>query len=76
MTPDLETATVDEIMDELARRFPAVVLTYHAPEKNSNDACGVFMQSRGWKTTCIGLVDVHKAQLLVEIMNTDGEDPE
>jgi hypothetical protein len=54
---DLESATLDDIVGELNKRFPDVVVLAEGPPKDAKEDASVFhLRRRASLTTAIGLV--------------------
>lgn len=66
----LELLTVDEIVDELGRRFPSVVVVAHGVAKQ-RDRTITITQFRGSTMTCLGLA-VHAQASLCRTIDGGG----
>lgn len=64
----LQLATLDDILDVLARRYPTVLLAIVTPGMEDGTEI-IHMTHRGGLTTCIGLASRTHAQLLAKAVD-------
>lgn len=63
---DLETATTDEIFDEISKRYPAAVLCLEVMGKVDSEDLRMWSYNHGSWATCIGLCERLKYRMLVK----------
>jgi hypothetical protein len=74
--PDLELATVDEVFDELSKRFDGVLLAYTKRSKTSDNEDVFSCQYAGGLVQAIGLAAMASAEISAKTQAMFGGDEE